>query len=612
MDRGRSSDFVFGVEDFVVDGFGSYHVETRETPTGFIVTVGLLVALLIAFAAPLACWSKNYSQYKKDCKERANETSEEDSGDGAHANEPQDLLNAPNVAPPKQPAVPASPNVADLSIFHREHLLAMKAMAKEAHLEKNFDPDKLPHSFPEAILRKPLSHSGNSEQPSAIPSVATTSRLYGSSKSRRRIRSRVPWRNARGPLARPEVVQQAVELERQSYISGDGGHNNDGTASRSRGSWGGQSQQYQRPRIVSEAAGSVLEGESVEGEAEFYRQKFKQRSRQYKNRYARNNTSSSGGSDLGSVMPPLDPDCISPEDAADANDPGRGSTLMYNTNLRPRTNHTVTTTDHSLEAASAFSARYFDIWDLAEPDYESKRILALAIPSTIGAMAEPFFRIVLVAIISHFVDTDSAVAYLIVILFIRLTTEEISGAITDTESNLLQDALMQGGDLAFFQAGQIIQLAIFVQLAVGIPILLMWYFLMEHVADWLVDNDEIAEIAATYTGVIIIDYILRGASRTFMLPFYLTGQAQFEANIDLAATVLTLIAIAIVATTNDLSLSAIGWIQVIIGIAKMITKVAYVSLRGWLQPYKQGLLKTAAFKVRRTSIWWLRILLLSV
>ena len=306
-------------------------------------------------------------------------------------------------------------------------------------------------------------------------------------------------------------------------------------------------------------------------------------------------------------MPPLDPDAVSPEDAADANDPGRSPHLIQQ--YERQTNQTATTSGPpSLEPSNAFSAHFLNILDLAELDYESKRILVLAIPSTIGAMADPFFRIVLVAIISHFIDTDSMVAYLIVILFIRLTTEEISGAIADTESNTLQDALMQGGDLAFFQAGQTIQLAIFVQLVVGIPVLLIWYFLMGDVANWLVDDENIADIASTYTGVIIIDYILRGASRTFMLPFYLTGQAQFEANIDLVATVLTLVAIVFVATTNDLSLAAIGWVQVIIGIAKTIIKVAYVTLKGWLQPYKQGLLQTAAFKVSCVGLilWWCR------
>jgi hypothetical protein len=226
-----------------------------------------------------------------------------------------------------------------------------------------------------------------------------------------------------------------------------------------------------------------------------------------------------------------------------------------------------------------------------------KRISVLAIPSTVSAMADPFFRIVLMAIISHFINSDSMVAYVLVILFIRLTIEEITGAITDAESNALQDALMQGGDHGFFQAGQIIQLATLCQLLVSVPILLMWYFIMEDVVFWLVSVDGIAKVASDYAGVIIIDYIIRGASKTFLLPLYMTGHADFEAKIDVVATILTMAAIAVVSQTNDLTLQAFGWIQVIICIAKTIVKVVFAFLRGHLKPYQSGLLGRLCLRV---------------
>jgi hypothetical protein len=132
---------------------------------------------------------------------------------------------------------------------------------------------------------------------------------------------------------------------------------------------------------------------------------------------------------------------------------------------------------------------------------------------------------------------------------------------------------------------------------IGAPVLLMWFFAMEGVVQWLVGIDRIATIASAYTGVIIIDYVIRGASRSFLLPFHLTGQAQFEQNVDLIATIMTGASIAIVASTNDLKLTSIGWIQVIIGIAKAITKVGYVCLKGWLKPYHCGFLKDLACRV---------------
>ena len=191
------------------------------------------------------------------------------------------------------------------------------------------------------------------------------------------------------------------------------------------------------------------------------------------------------------------------------------------------------------------------------------------------------------------------VAYVLVILFIRITTMEISGAITDAESNMLQDAFIVhgSGDIGFYHAGQTMQLSIFFQLIIGLPVLLMWCFTMDDVVQWLVDDSRIAEIASSYSGVIIIDYLVRSASRSFMLPFHILGQGQFEKYVDIIATILTVVAIAIVAASNDLTLTAIGWIQVIIGIAKFTTKVAYVVLRGWFAPYHDGLLKSWACKV---------------
>lgn len=662
MEQAGPTSGLFGIPVDVEeeDGFEMYHVETNSTPTLFRVLVLLAVVLSMALAAPIACWRR--AQMAALQKRNNNNqvvdhdtTSEEGPSDMLlqHADGAHDGVSV--ITPPRrqqqQPVErhklpPPPPNISDLTVFHREHLAAMKAMAQEyaqqngTHrgimMQEAAPVKMLPHSFPETALRR-HAMAGSDRASSAVPSVATTSRLYGaagqrhhrsgSRSSRIRLSPRVPWgRHGRShPLSRAQWVHQGVELERQAHDISGGGDAGASLSqhSRSRSSWGagGDLGLLFRSRTVSEAAGSVLVGESVKGEAEFYRQRYRQRSsaasRQQQQQQRQQNYRGSGpassigapASDVGSLMPPLDPDCISPDDAADANDPGRPSYVFPTNNSnqnntsfdqQQHTHRTTASSQPSLgEPSNAWQAQFWNLLDMAEIEYESKRILTLAVPSTVGAMADPFFRIILVAIISHFIDTDSMVAYLIVILFIRLTTEEVSGAIADTESDLLQNALLQGGDYAFFQAGQIMQLAIFVQLVVGIPILLLWYFAMDNVTRWLVDGDaEIAAIASAYTGVIIIDYTLRGVSRTFMLPFYLTGQAQlFEAHIDVVATILTLVAMAIVATTNELSLVAIGWVQVIVGIAKMIIKLAYVVLRGWLQPYKQGLLQTASFRV---------------
>ena len=554
-------------------------------------------------------------------------------------------------------------NVADIRIFHGELLAAMKVMATERRFGATSQQEHLCHdssgtaqqhpaSYPQMFQHPPRYHdrrdsftvknssknnnNTNSERMSATPSAATTSRLYshqhpphrgvgvGNTEKKRRLRSRMPWSHNR-PIPRADMIQRSVWKERQTQLnhqgtmlsaSGDHNHNldgngsishNDGGGSRfSRSSWGadGQMIPLKKSRAISGAADTYLDDKAIDGEFEFFRKRYLEQHHQVQKARlqpkASRTPSISGNSlsDIGSVMPPLSSSVLAPQDAADANDPGRiPHPTKYRTTTISSTGEYVKSPGESL--SSYLSTLLSHLLDLAEYNYESQRIVALALMPTISAMAEPLFRMVLVAIISNYIDTDSMVAYVLVILFIRITSMEISGAIADAESNLLQDTFIihGSGETGFYHAGQTMQLAIFFQLVIGLPVLLMWYFTMDDVVQWLVDDSRIAGIASAYSGVVIIDYLVRSASRSFMLPFHLLGHGQFEKYVDIIATILTVVAIAIVAATNDLSLTAIGWIQVIISLAKFSTKVAYVIIRGWFAPYHDGLLKSWACKV---------------
>lgn len=381
------------------------------------------------------------------------------------------------------------------------------------------------------------------------------------------------------PLRRADMIRRSVEAERQSQLSEEGSHTSRRSRSTLESVRAGSQRRHRKSRTVSDAAGSVLSQEMIEGEADFYRQRYVTRSR---NRH-RDITSMSDTS----LMPPLPPDVLSPDDAADAHDVGRAINMAagYQQN---RSNKLL----HTQPFRTIFSLINV-LLDLAEQDYETRRVLSLAIPSTIAAMSEPVLKWVLIAIITHSVkDTDSMTAFVLVVLLIRVTSEEISGAVTDVQSNLVKDALLQGGDHGFREAGRYVQLAMCMQIVVGGPVLLIWVFSMEKVVAWFLPDDEISEIpliAGKYAEVIVINYFLRDVTKAFMLPFHLSGQAHFERNVDVIATFLTIVAIAVVAArappgSGAPSLYHIGWIQVIIGVAKTIIKFGFVFMRGWLQP----------------------------
>ena len=367
-------------------------------------------------------------------------------------------------------------------------------------------------------------------------------------------------------------MQRYIRAERHAIASEEGS-----ATSRSRASWATPSGSRQPSnRNISDLASRVLEEQTIHGEAEFYRRQYRQCSRtslRLNGSYSASDTSR---------MPGLSSDVLGPEDAADAHDPGRSLNLLR----------------HQKSANSCIGP----FLDLAEPDFETKRILELAIPSTMAAVCEPVFRIIMVAIVSHFIDTDSMVAFILSTFFIRLTTEELSGAIVDAEATLLQSSLAQGGDAGFVEAGKYIQLSLLAQIVFGMPLLFVWVFFIDDAVSWLISSPRIASLASSYTKVIIIDYILQSLSKSFMLIFHLTAQARFETSVDLCGTLSSLTAVVLAVTfSNTPSLVLIGWIQVIIGITKIAVKFTYIALKGWIQPYAKGLLGPLSLFVSTSS-----------
>ena len=593
--------------DFKVEvaGFEKYIAETTKTPSGLISFFTVFVAASIVLTIPILCWRDRR-------KQRLHNASEHDQQGGEGGGQ-QEMVSIPNQEQSTSFSVDQS-----APITPGEHIYSGKETVSQNGLQNRvMEEENNGHGIASSPTQQQAPFSSSDPHPrvdgddhlSATPSAASTSRIRtggdgivntGTIPRRRRsgrpwelAASRRPWGHSR-PVGRADFVRTSLEAERQSQASEEGSQ----ASRRSRTSWvSARAGHRSHVRQVSDAASSILSGEIIEGEAEFYRNRYVRRSR-FRPRRPPSESDAS-------LMPPLSPDALSPEDAADAHDTGRVN--------RPEDFEPAELPPYLRSGPLRAIISCFDtVLDLADHDYEAQRILSLAIPSTIGAVADPLFRLVLLAIISYFVhDTDSMAAYVLVVLFLRLTSEEISGAVTDVESNLVKEALAQGGDTGFLEAGQCVQRAIAMQILVGAPLLLVWTLVMGDVVLWFLKDDNIhddgmAGIAGEYANVIIVDYILRGITRAFMLPFHLNGQAQFERNIDVMAALLTIVAIVTVAAMigrdGEPSLFYIGCIQVIIGIAATIIKVTYVALKGWLQPYQRGLVGSIALVSVSTSL----------
>jgi hypothetical protein len=327
---------------------------------------------------------------------------------------------------------------------------------------------------------------------------------------------------------------------------------------------------------MSDVAGSVLsEDLNEEEDIQEFRAAY---SRQRKNSFS----SASENSFLrGPVI-----DDITPNDAADADDPGRINSFEevepieitccfgHNAIWKPRT----------------MMLGMDGLLEIAEPDIELRRLVGLSIPRTLGAISEGLFRAIMVCVISHYIGTDAMVAYLLVTRLIYFT-DELTSAITDAEGSLCSHALSDGN---FFLAGQVIQIALVAHLCLNGGILACWAFTMDSVVHWFVALPDVANHAISYTQVIVFYHLIQTVSRNITTIFHLTGNDNFETHFSIAESVATLIILAcVVALDSDSTLETVGWIQVMIGLAALVVKLAYAVLRGWLQSFLPGLFSFA-------------------
>ena len=155
--------------------------------------------------------------------------------------------------------------------------------------------------------------------------------------------------------------------------------------------------------------------------------------------------------------------------------------------------------------------------------------------------------------------------FLIVGLFVRLTSEELSSAIIDALASFVEasmDRTLINSKKSNFIAGQYIQLAFVLQITLNIPLLIFWVFYMQQFVMWLVDDRYIAEKAEEYACIVVIAYMVQALSRTFTVVFHICGHEHFESIIDLVVAGIEVIAIACVVTLVDRAdLTTVGGIQ---------------------------------------------------
>ena len=172
---------------------------------------------------------------------------------------------------------------------------------------------------------------------------------------------------------------------------------------------------------------------------------------------------------------------------------------------------------------------------------------------------------------------------MLVSLFVRVTSEELTDAVIDALSSFVQASMDKpSADIKDknYEAGQYIQLGFILQLMLNIPLLLLWTNFMEDFVMWLVKDHDIAATAGEYACTVAAAYMVQALSRTLTVVFHICGHEYFETVIDLAAAAIQVIAVSCILCLDDnANLNTVAQIQ---GELQLFQHALYVGYAAYL------------------------------
>jgi len=282
-------------------------------------------------------------------------------------------------------------------------------------------------------------------------------------------------------------------------------------------------------------------------------------------------------------------DDISPNDAADANDPGQMKPYEDEEELQ------ICCGKNALWRPAVIARAFDKLIEIAEPDNETKRILKLTVPFTLGEIMEATFEVIGMGLIGHFIGTDALAAYTVVEMLVGTTGEFIDGII-DAQTTVATHAIGVGNN---YLAGQYTQqAAIFYSIAM-IPCTLTWWFCTYPAMIWLGFDHSIAMIAKEYARVAMLCDLLEGLADVYHGILEITDHEVFSTVLDIIEGLVELMIFGAILMFHELKLIDLVWIQIGLDAAFFLFTIVLSYKKGWMRPFWAGMFKNFSLKNTR-------------
>ena len=230
---------------------------------------------------------------------------------------------------------------------------------------------------------------------------------------------------------------------------------------------------------------------------------------------------------------------------------------------------------------------------IAKFDNETRQIMKLAIPYTVGEVVENVFEMVLFALIGKFIGTKALSAYAVVETLFEITNEFISGVI-DACATVVPHCVGTGNN---YLAGQYVQMSTCLYLMASLPVAFIWWYFIYDAIIWFGFDDEVASMGEAYGRIALAVMGIDGVGNTFELFLEVTGFEVFATILGISgALVETCVIAGVLVLRDDMDLLKVAYID--LGLSFAYTFVVFIipiSL-GWISEYMEGLFCNFALK----------------
>jgi O-antigen/teichoic acid export membrane protein len=249
--------------------------------------------------------------------------------------------------------------------------------------------------------------------------------------------------------------------------------------------------------------------------------------------------------------------------------------------------------DHAWWRPSMIADGFERLLSLSEWDREMKRVLGLAIPFSIEAVSKGIFDTIRVALVAHFLGTESVAAYTIVDLILGLT-QEFFGGFALTVASLGSQAV---GSKNYKLAGEYVQISVVMFSLFFVPNILVWMFLTDDVVKLFGFNDSTAQIAQSYARFFVFKQWIDGFFEAYGSLLGVIDHERFIVFMSIANELVTTVTVLAFLLTRTIILADVGLIQLTMTLLFFELTAALAQCFGWMKKYSEGMFRTFALRV---------------